>query len=52
MIATDLRYRPRLGRPRSTIERVVQFCWRWRVELVLMEISASVAVVIAIELLR
>lgn len=48
----EIRYRPIRGEPRCLIEHLAQWLWRWRIELVLAEIAASVAVAIVVEIWR
>lgn len=49
---TTVRYRARMGHPRSTLEHVLQWLWHWRIELALFYISIGVALVILFELRR
>ena len=49
---TKIRYRGKLGVPTNTIERILQWLWRWRIELTLFYIVIATTAAVVIELLH
>ena len=50
MAVMDVRYRARLGKPRTTFECALQWMWHWRVELMLLFIAICTVLSVIIEI--
>jgi hypothetical protein len=46
---TPIRYRRGLGSPRTGVEVMLQFLWKWRVEIMLVYICLAMIAAIALE---